>query len=282
MGSLPAVGAWRRRTTGPPGEAPGGGPVGLGAGASPWGVRGASLLGVVVGWELLARRLGSLLMPGPLDTIRTLARLLGGGELWSALGESNGAMLLGYALAAVVGVPLGLSLGLMPRWARAVDVYLDLLLVTPMPALIPLLVVWLDVGLLTRVLVVFVFAVTVIAVSAAAGVREVDRELVDMARAFGARRLRLWWTVVWPAALPATAGGLRLGLGRAINGMVAVELLAVAVGAGRLILRFQGDFDAAAVYAVALVVAAEGVLLTGLVRRLEPWLVPGQARGPAG
>jgi ABC-type nitrate/sulfonate/bicarbonate transport system permease component len=63
--------------------------------------------------------------------------------------------------------------------------------------------------------------------------------------------------------------GLRLGLSRAISGMVAVELLLVAVGVGRLIQRFQGDFDAPAVYAVVLVVVAEAVLLAGVLRRVE-------------
>jgi NitT/TauT family transport system permease protein len=90
-----------------------------------------------------------------------------------------------------------------------------------------------------------------------------------MARAFGAGHLQLYRRVVLPAALPSVLVGLRLGLSRGISGMVAVELLLVAVGLGRLLERFQGDFDAGGVYAVVLVIVAEAVLLTGAVRQAE-------------
>ena len=124
-------------------------------------------------------------------------------------------------------------------------------------------------GLGTRALVVFVFAVAIIAVHAAAGARSANPEVIEMARAFGAGHLQLYRRVVLPAALPSVLVGLRLGLSRGISGMVAVELLLVAVGLGRLIERFQGDFDAAGVYAVVLVIVAEAVLLTGAVRQAE-------------
>ena len=90
-----------------------------------------------------------------------------------------------------------------------------------------------------------------------------------MARAFGARPAQLWRRVLLPGALPAVLVGLRLGLSRAISGMIAVELLLVAVGVGRLVQRFQGDFDAPAVYAVVLVIVAQAVLLTAAIRRVE-------------
>jgi len=90
-----------------------------------------------------------------------------------------------------------------------------------------------------------------------------------MARSFGASETQLWRKVLLPGARPAVLAGARLGLARAISGMVAVELLLVSVGFGRLLLRYQGDFDAGAVYAVVLVVAAQAVLLTGWLRRWE-------------
>jgi NitT/TauT family transport system permease protein len=220
-------------------------------------------------WEGLARGLGSLMLPGAVATLAGLARLAHGGELWPALWTSNEALLLGYLLAAAVGVPLGLLLGRAPRLGAFADGLLDILLVTPMPAVIPLLVMITGLGLGTRVLVVFLFAVAIIAVHGAAGARGVDPDLVEMARAFGGGRAQIGRQVLLPGALPAVLVGLRLGLSRAISGMVAVELLLVAVGVGRLIQRFQGDFDAPAVYAVVLVVVAEAVLLTGILRRVE-------------
>lgn len=220
-------------------------------------------------WEGIARSIGSLMLPGPSATLAAVARLAQGGELWDALWTSNQALLLGYLLAAAVGVPLGLLLGRTPRLGAFADPPLDIVLFTPMPAVLPLLVMATGLGLGTRVLVVFLFAVAIIVVHAAAGAREVDAQIVEMARAFDARRAQLFRRVILPGALPAVLVGLRLGLSRAISGMVAVELLLIAVGVGRLIQRFQGDFDAPAVYAAVLVLVAEAVLLAGVLRRVE-------------
>ena len=209
------------------------------------------------------------MLPGAGATLLALAGIAGGGDLWRALWTSNQALLVGYLLAIVIGVPLGLLAGRARRLGAFAGVVLDVLLFTPTPAVIPLVVLATGLGLGTRALVVFVFAVAIIAVHTAAGARSADVEVIDMARAFGAGPLQLYRRVVLPAALPSVVVGLRLGLARGISGMVAVELLLVAVGLGRLLERFQGDFDAAGVYAVVLVIVAEAVLLTGALRRVE-------------
>jgi NitT/TauT family transport system permease protein len=238
-----------------------------------WVVHAGALVAGAAAWEGLARGLDSLMLPSASATLATLAHLAQGGELWEALWTSNQALLLGYLLAAVVGVPVGLLVGRSARLGAFADVLLDILLFTPMPAVIPLLVMATGLGLQTRLLVVFLFAVAIIAVHATAGARSIDEDTVEMARAFGARRGQICRRIILPGALPAVLVGLRLGLSRALSGMIAVELLLVAVGVGRLIQRFQGDFDAAAVYAVVLVVVAEAVLLTAILRRVERRLV---------
>lgn len=234
-----------------------------------WARRAAVAVLGLVAWEALARSLGSLMLPGAGATLVALARIARAGDLWRALWTSNQALLYGYLLAVVVGVPLGLLAGRARRLGAFAGVILDVLLFTPTPAVIPLVVLATGLGLGTRALVVFVFAVAIIAVHAAAGARSANPEVIEMARAFGAGHLQLYRRVVLPAALPSVLVGLRLGLSRGISGMVAVELLLVAVGLGRLIERFQGDFDAAGVYAVVLVIVAEAVLLTGAVRQAE-------------
>jgi ABC-type nitrate/sulfonate/bicarbonate transport system permease component len=96
-----------------------------------------------------------------------------------------------------------------------------------------------------------------------------------MADAFGATPWQQWRTVLLPGSMPALATSARIGLARAIEGMVVVELVMVAVGVGRLLLDYQGRFDAAAAYAVVVAVIAEAVLVTyagrALERRLAPW-----------
>jgi ABC-type nitrate/sulfonate/bicarbonate transport system permease component len=239
-----------------------------------WALRAISLLVVAVVWETLGRSLDSLLMPTFTSTVTALVTLLLRAETWNAMWVSNQALILGYALAAFVGVPLGLLLGRSARLGRVADPYLNVLLVTPMSAMIPLIIVAAGLGLSARVLVVFVFAFVIIAVTTQAGYHHVNPGLIEMARSFGATEAQLWRTVILPGAMPALMAGLRLGLGRAVTGMVNVELLLVAVGFGRLLLLFQADFESSYVYAVVLIVLAEAVLLMQGIKHVEQRLTP--------
>ncbi len=90
-----------------------------------------------------------------------------------------------------------------------------------------------------------------------------------MARAFCATERQIWWRVLLPAALPSVTTAVRLGLARAITGMVAVEITLIAVGVGRLLLEFRGNFDAASLYATVLIVMAEAVILMRLTAAIE-------------
>jgi ABC-type nitrate/sulfonate/bicarbonate transport system permease component len=240
-----------------------------------WPLRLVSLGVVAAIWELFSKSLHSLLLPTFTETIAALARLLVTPRLWEAIWISNQAMVIGFALAALVGIALGF---LTSRWRAAerfLDPYFSILLVTPVSALAPVMIMATGLGIVTRVLVVFTFAVVIVAVNTRAGVRSVDPALIEMARSFGASEWQLWRTVLVRGALPAILAGLRLGLGRAISGMVFVELLLLAVGIGRLMIEFQGDFDAAGLYATVLVVILEAVALMYLFewfeRRSAPW-----------
>ena len=241
-------------------------------------VRLSSPLLFALAWELGARRLHSLLLPGFFETLAALARLLTTRTLWQALWLSNQAMLLGFGLAAAVGVLTGLLMG---RWRLAeqyLDPYLSILIAVPKSALIPIVIMAFGLGLTSRVFITFTFAVVVITVNVRAGVRLLEPSWVEMARSFSASERQLWSRGYLPGALPAVLTGLRLGAARAITGMITVELLLVAVGIGRLILEFQGTFRSADLYATILVVIAEAVLVLQLLRlveqRLAPWAAP--------
>jgi NitT/TauT family transport system permease protein len=246
------------------------------------GLRVFSLVVFALGWELSARRLDSLLLPGFTETIAALARLLATPLLWQAVWISNQAMVLGFSLAAFVGILLGLLMGRWRAAERYLDPYLNILLVTSKSALIPIVIMAAGLGLLSRVLVVFISAVVVITVNVRAGLRMIDPAWVEMAQSFGATEGQLWRKVFLRGAFPAILTGLRLGLARSISGMISVELLLVALGIGRLILYFQDTFDAASLYATVLVVVAEAVVLLWvcrwLERRMAPWAGEGVAK----
>lgn len=237
-------------------------------------LRPLSLILFALSWELLAHRLQSLLLPGFFETIAALVRLASTSKLWQALWLSNQAMLLGFFLAAVVGVLFGLAMGRWRAADRYLDPYLTVLIATPKAALIPIVIMATGLGLLSRVLITFTFAVVVVTVNARAGMRMVDPSWTEMARSFTASEEQLWRKILIPGALPAIMTGLRLGVARATSGMVTVELLLVAVGIGRLILDFQGTYDAASLYATVLVVVAEAILLLKACHWLERKIVP--------
>jgi NitT/TauT family transport system permease protein len=241
-----------------------------------WVVRAATLLALVATWEVIARDRGGLLLPTFSKTVAALFDIVQG-PVWGPLWTSNQAMLGGFALSVAVGVPLGLLLGRVRALERAIDVYLNVLLVTPMAALIPLFIMSLGLGLWTRIVVVFVFAVPIIVVNTRAGLRKIDPSLIEMARTFGASELQLWRRVLLPGSSPGTFTGLRLGLGRALTGMVVVELLLVAVGVGERILFYQGEFMAPYLFAITLVVLFEAVALMSALRwaeqRMSVWTV---------
>ncbi|KUF19058.1 ABC transporter permease [Streptomyces silvensis] len=233
-------------------------------------------------WELYADVRGGLLLPGFAETVRATAGLLGEAELWRALYVSNQALVLGFALAVVVGVPLGTALGRFRLLERYADVHLNILLVTPMAALIPLLVMSVGVGTVSRVVLVALFSVVMVIVNSRAGVRQVDPALIEMARSFGAGERTVWARILLPAALPAVMTGVRLGLGRAVTGMVLVELLMVSDGIGGLILTYRGLLKAPQLYGTIAVILAEALLLGAAAhwaeRRLTRWTRPNPSR----
>lgn len=235
-----------------------------------------SLVVFALGWEWAAQRIHSLLLPGFFDTLKALLNLIVSPVLWNALWISNQAMVLGFAVSVLVGVPLGLLMG---RWRLAekfIDPYLSILLATPMAALIPIIIMATGLGMVSRVLIIFTFAVVVIAVNTRAGLLGLDPGWGEMARSFGATEWQMWRKILLRGALPSILTGLRLGLARSISGMLMVELVLLALGIGRLIQSFQSTFESAELYATVVIIVAEALLLMQGCKRLEqraaPWL----------
>jgi ABC-type nitrate/sulfonate/bicarbonate transport system permease component len=226
-------------------------------------------------WQISAARLGNLLIPTFTDMVGGLVRLVFvSGRLWEPLLISNQALVLGYFFSVLIGVPLGLAAG-RNRWIdRLLNPYIGLLLAVPVAPLIPIVITALGLGLASRVVLVVLFAFIFITVNTRAGVRNVDASLIEMARSFGANEGQIWRKIVIPGAIPAIFAGLRIGLGRAIAGMVIIELLLVASGIGRLLLEFTGRLQADLVFATVFAIVAEAVLLMTLMRVLEQKIAP--------
>jgi len=241
-----------------------------------WTLRLTVFAAAVGLWELFLSRSQNFLLPTFAHMARGLFHLVFlEPRFWEALYISNQALILGYGASVVIGIPLGLLAGRLAWMDRILNPYFGVLLVMPVAPLIPIVIIALGLGLVARVFIVVLFALVFITINTRAGVRGVEPALIEMAKSFGASESQIWRRIVVPGALPAIFAGLRIGLGRAITGMVMVELILVASGLGRLLLEFSGRMQSDLVFATVLAVIIEALALLSAMqaveRRIAPW-----------
>ena len=238
-------------------------------------LRVLSLITVGLVWEAVGRTQNPHLLPPLSRVLTTWIELLLSGQLFQALGVSLQALVLGFLLSVLFGVPLGLLMGRYRRLESFLNIYMTALLTVPMISFIPFLVIAFGLGLHSRVWIVFLFAFVIIVINTTAGVRNVDPTFMEMARSFGAREGELFVKVVLPAALPMVMAGIRLGMGRAVLGMVTSEMILAVVGFGAMLMTFGASFNSPALFATLLTIILLSVALLALVqyvdRRLSPW-----------
>jgi ABC-type nitrate/sulfonate/bicarbonate transport system permease component len=191
-------------------------------------------------------------------------------RFWGDLQASAFEFSAGYALAVVLGIPLGLAAGWFRRLQYALDPWLNFFNSLPRVALLPILVIMFGVfGPWSKIAVVFLGAFFSIVIPTVQGVRTVDKRFLDVAFSFRAGQWRLFSSVVAPATVPFIITGLRLGVARALIGVVTAELYTQTEGIGVLIRRAtelrQGD---RALFGI-LIFTTMGILLVEAVRRLE-------------
>ena len=242
---------------------------------SSWLYRLITFVVIAVIWQGYATSVGGLLIPTFDGTVRRLFEMLFSPDLWEAAWVSNQSLFIGFVVAIVLGIPMGLLMGRFRAAEKFTDVYINILLVTPVAAIIPLLIMSpLGFSLASRVVLVVLFAIPMLLVNSRAGVRQVDPNLIEMAHSFGANEFELWKRIILPGSLPAVMTGIRLALGRAITAMVIIELLMVAVGLGGLIIEARGRFDPESLYAVVIFVVLEALVLVSIARWIERRVVP--------
>lgn len=175
----------------------------------------------------------------------------------------------GFAVAVLVGVPLGLLLGSSSRLRAFLDPPLMAIYATPYLALLPILVVWLGIGMTSKIAAVFAGAVFPIILNSMAGVRQVERSCVLAAQSFGATRADVFLKVILPAALPSAVTGIRLGLSRAVLAVVVAEMYVSQAGIGNQIMRVGSAFRIDALLFYVVLVSIAGYSATGLVSWME-------------
>jgi NitT/TauT family transport system permease protein len=199
-----------------------------------WPLLAAGLL--VAGWHYSVVWTATKVFPSPLAVEQGLAQLLRQHVLWRDIGDSLRRVALGFCLAAVAGVPLGLALGWYPALNQVVNPAVQLLRPISPIAWIPVAILFFGVGDKAAVFLIFLAAFFPIVVACVAGVSNVPSIFRRAARNFGLSPLQILARVVFPAALPQILVGLRIALGVAWLVVVAAEMLAVDSGLGYLVI----------------------------------------------
>src|SRR3970040_69341 len=139
----------------------------------------------------------------------------------------------------------------------------------PTTAFVPVLILWFGLGVESRIAVVFLFAVFVIIINPMTGGKQVDGTFVEMARSFGAKERGVFFKILLPAALPAIMTGVRLGMGRAVKGMVTAEMLLTLTGVGGVIMQYGSAFATDSLFAVILTILIVAMITMKLVQRVD-------------
>ena len=179
-------------------------------------VRLLSLLLVLALWEYYGRRVNPILFTYPLAILRAFIELVGSGELQSYMQASLLVLLYASVLAVIVGVFLGVVMGRYALVEWATDIYVNALYSMPMVAMVPLIVLWFGFKVPAKVIIVFLFMVFPILINTYQGVKDVDRNLQEVARSFCSSEAQLWRHLIIPSALPFIVVGIRLAIGRGL------------------------------------------------------------------
>jgi ABC-type nitrate/sulfonate/bicarbonate transport system permease component len=230
----------------------------------------AELLQPLFGAQAMRFQLKPIFISSPTRIARTAFQMFFvTGTIWRDLGWSSLEFVLGLFIAFMIGVPLGLAAGWYRRFAYAVEPFLTALNATPQVAFLPLLILWIGTGLAARVLIIALLAVLPIAINALAAVGTVDARLIRVARSFSANDALLFRSIIVPSAVPFLLAGARLAVGRGMIGIVVGEIYGSAAGIGAMMNQAGSRFETDKVFVGVLVIAAAGVALVELIRRIE-------------
>jgi NitT/TauT family transport system permease protein len=233
----------------------------------------AGIIGLLILWQILATTgiVDELFSSNPTAVARSLVSYFATGSGWTDLAATSSEFALGFGISLLIGIPVGIIMG----WYRTVDSVFDPLVTfsynTPRIALAPLCIIWLGVGLSSKVAIVTLSAVLPLIISARAGIAGTDPILVSMSRSFGASNLKILRTVVLPGAIPTISSGVRIAVGQALLGTVLAEFIASTHGLGATIFTSAANFNTDRMFAAVITIALIGLIVSWIFQRVEAY-----------
>ena len=243
-----------------------------------WALRIASVAAILIAWQLYGGSINPILLSDPSSVAVAFADMVRDGSLGHALASSLAVLGLGFLFGAAAGVLIGLAAGRSDMVSALIDLPVSALYAVPAVALVPVIVLWFGFAVTAKTVVVFLFVIFPVLINTTRGVREVDPELLEVARSFCSSERRMWFDLILPSALPFIVTGLRLAIGRALIGVIIAEFYTSLSGLGDLITTNASNFQTGRMFVPIVVIALLGVVFTAALelaeRRLVPWRRP--------
>lgn len=228
----------------------------------------------LVAWQVVVTqaRVPKYVLPPPTDVFEALIRYQGRllRDAWITTQE----ILLGYAVAVLVSIPIAILIVYSPLFTRTVWPMMIFSQIMPKIALAPLFIIWFGFGIIPKILITFLLSFFPIVIDTVAGFRSLDPEVMYLARSGGASWWDIFWRVRLPAALPHVFAGLKVAAALATTGAIIGEFVGSDRGLGYLLLQANGDLNTALLFATLLVLSTIGLALYGLVALAEKLLIP--------
>ena len=226
----------------------------------------------LIAWELVGgvfQFVNPMFMSAPSFIWKAAVQLFGSGEIWNDLYVSGVEFAWGYVLSVVVAIPFGIAVGWYKKMAYLFDPFVNAMNATPRVALLPLVIIWLGIGILSKVGIIFLGAVFPLLINTRDGVKTTPANLLNAARSFGASEWQIFRNVVLPSTVPFILTGLRLAVGRALIGVMVGELYAATAGIGFMITVAGATFQTDKVFVGVLIFAISGMLGMEALSRIE-------------
>ncbi len=219
-------------------------------------------------WELVGNTfqlINPMFMSAPSLIWKAAVQLFGSGDIWNDLRVSGIEFGWGYLLSIVVGVPFGIAIGCYKKFAYICDPFVNAMNATPRVALLPLIIIWLGIGILSKIGIIFLGAVFPLIINTRDGVKTTPVSLLSAARSFGASEWQIFRSVVVPSRCRLSL----LAIGRALIGVMVGELYAATAGIGFMITVAGATFQTDKVFVGVLIFALSGMIATDVIDRME-------------
>ena len=226
---------------------------------------------VMILWELIwqSGRISPLFFSGPSAVAQRFVHELVNGNLLSDIAYSGRNFLVGFSLACLVAIPLGVLLGWYRFFRMLVDPFLNAFYATPRIAFIPLIIIWFGIGMWSKVFIIFLAVLFPVLINTIAGVKNLDPDLLKAARAYCALDRQIFVTIALPSSVPFILAGVRQGVAHGLIGVIVGEIFAGNEGIGFMIAYAGQTFATDLLLCGVLITATAGMVISAIADRIQ-------------